>query len=205
MSLGDLAASRAQTLRLVAVLTQPQVDFSPRQGSWSIGEVLDHLLRAEALYRSEIRALIDLKRAGRKPYLRRTFADVNVGPAFLPQPLLPLLDMPLTMMSAFIPDIVVDALTEFPLVAVRNPDIATPQGGRDVTELRGALAQSIDDTRVLLEANQDLDLRRLVSHHPFTGASNIPRILRFLAMHERRHHGQITRVLSHPGFPRAFH
>lgn len=204
MSLGDLAAARAQTLRLVAVLTQPQIDFSPRQGSWSIGEVLDHLLRSEHLYRSDIQTLIDLKRAGREPYLRHSFADVNVGPAFLPRPFLPLLELPLTMMSAFIPDILVDALTEFPLVPVRNPDIATPRAGRDAAELRGALAQSIDATRVLLGANQDLDLRQLVSSHPFTGSSNVPRILRFLAMHERRHHGQITRVLSHPHVPRAF-
>lgn len=204
MSFGDLAAARAHTLRLVAPLTQQQVNFSARQGSWSIGEVMDHLLRAEALYRSEIRALIDLKRAGREPYLRRTFKDVNVGPAFLPRPFLPLLDMPLSMMSLFIPDAVVDVLTEFPLVPVRNPDVATPTAGREVAELRGALAKSIDDTRVLLEANRDLDLGQLVSHHPFTGSSNVPRILRFLAMHERRHHGQITRVLSHPNFPRAF-
>ncbi|OFW18776.1 MAG: hypothetical protein A3H97_04370 [Acidobacteria bacterium RIFCSPLOWO2_02_FULL_65_29] len=204
MSLGDLAAARAQTLRLVAVLTQPQVDFSPRQASWSIGEVLDHLLRAEYLYRSDIRTLIELKRAGRRPYLRRTFADVNVGPAFLPRPFLPMLEMPMTLMSAFIPDIIVDVLTEFPLVPIRNPDVATPQAGREAAELRGALAQSIGDTRELLEANRDLDLSQLVSEHPLTGSSNVPRILRFLAMHERRHHGQITRVLGHHLFPRAF-
>ena len=204
MSLGDLAAARAQTLRLVGVLTQPQVDFSPHQGTWSIGEVLDHLLRAEHMYRSEIKALIDLKRAGREPYLRRTFADVNVGPAFLPRPFLPLIEIPMTLMSAFMPDMVVDALTEHALVPVRNPDIATPQARRDVGELRGALASSVDETRLLLEANQDLDLSQLVTSHPMTGSSNVPRILRFLAMHERRHHSQITRVLSHPVFPRAF-
>ena len=51
MSFDDLASARAQTLSLVATLTQRQVDFSPRAGSWSIGEVLDHLLRAEDNYR----------------------------------------------------------------------------------------------------------------------------------------------------------
>ncbi len=204
MSFDDLASARAQTLWLVATLTQPQVDFSPRPDSWSIGEVLDHLLRAEDLYRSEIHHLIDLKRTGRQPYVRRTFADVNVRPAFLPRPLLPLLDIPFSMMSAFMPDALIDTLTQIPIVPVRNPDVATPRARRNVSELRGDLAQSIDETRLLLEGNADIDMRQLVSSHPFTGTSNVPRILRFLAMHERRHHTQVNRVRSEPKFPRAF-
>lgn len=106
------------------------------------------------------------------------------------------------MMSAVVPDALVDAMTEFPVLPVRNPDVATPRAGCSGAELRGELAKSIDDTRQLLEANRDLDFRQLVSHHPFTGSSNVPRILRFTAMHERRHHGQIGRVMADPQFPR---
>ncbi len=204
MSFDDLDSARAQTLSLVATITQHQMDFSPRPGSWSIGEVLDHLLRAEDLYRTEIGYLIALKRAGQQPYIRRTFSDVNVGPAFVPRPLLPLLEIPFSVMSAITPDVVVDALTEFPLVPVRNPDVAAPRAHRDAIELRGELGKSIDDTRRLLEANRDLDFRELVSQHPFTGFSNVPRILRFVAMHERRHHNQINRVKANPNYPRAF-
>jgi uncharacterized damage-inducible protein DinB len=204
MSFADLASARADTLRLVATLTQVQVDFSPRPGSWSIGEVLDHLLRAEGLYRDEIHRLIELKRAGRKPYLHRSFSDVNVRPAFLPAAFMPLLEIPFSVMSAFIPDVVVDAMTEIPFVAVKNPDAATPQARRGAPELQGELAKSIDDTRQLLERNADLDMTELVFSHPFTGFSNVPRVLRFLAMHERRHQGQIARVKSAPNFPRAF-
>jgi uncharacterized damage-inducible protein DinB len=204
MSFDDLASARAQTLRLVGMLTQRQVDFSPRPGSWSIGEVSDHLLRAEDLYRSEIQRLIELKRAGRPPYIRRSFSDVNVRPAFLPGALLPLLDIPFTLISAFLPDVVVDTLTVTPLVPVRNPDLATPQPNRNAGELRSELTESIDDTWRLLDANRDIDFRELVSQHPFTGYSNVPRILRFLAMHERRHHNQINRVKADPNYPRAF-
>ena len=52
--------------RTVAALTQPQLDFSPRTGRWSIGEVLDHLLLVEAAYRSEIAQLVELQRSGRR-------------------------------------------------------------------------------------------------------------------------------------------
>jgi uncharacterized damage-inducible protein DinB len=204
MSFEDLASARAHTLQLVGTLTQVQVDFSPRPGIWSIGEVLDHLLRAEHLYRTEIGTLIDLKRAGRRPYLQRSFADVNVRPAFLPEAFLPLLEVPFSVMSALIPDVVVDTLTEIPFVPVRNPDVATPKARRSADELRGELAKSVDDTRLLLAMNADIDMRELVSSHPFTGSSNVPRILRFLAMHERRHHGQINRLRSDRNFPRAF-
>ena len=129
---------------------------------------------------------------------------MNVGPAFLPRPFLPLLEIPFTMISAFMPDVIVDTLTVMPLLPVRNPDIATPQANRNAAELTGELATSIDDTRLLLEANGDIDFRELISQHPFTGYSNVPRILRFLAMHERRHHNQIARVKAEPNFPRAF-
>jgi len=204
MSFEDLASARAHTLQLVATLTQVQIDFSPRAGIWSIGEVLDHLLRAEHLYRTEIATLIALKRAGKRPYLQRSFADVNVRPAFLPRAFLPLLEIPFSLMSAFMPDVLIDTLTENPLVPVRNPDAATPEARRSAEQLRGELAKSIEDTRLLLAMNADIDMRELVSSHPFTGSSNVPRILRFLAMHERRHHGQINRLRSDPSFPRAF-
>jgi uncharacterized damage-inducible protein DinB len=198
----DLAAARAATLRLVAPLTQPELDFAPRSGSWSIGEVLDHLLRAEGLYRSEIRRLIDLKLAGRRPYIRRTFADLNVAPAFVPRAVLPWLEMPFTMMNAFVPDIVRDAMTEFPLMAIRNPDIATPQAGRRGDELKSALARSIDELRALIAAHPSLNFSEMVSDHPMTGASTVPQILRFLTLHERRHQGQISRVMGDSRFPR---
>jgi hypothetical protein len=91
----DLAlfrATRNRTLELSDGLTQAQVDFEPGPGQWSVGEVLDHLLRAEALNCREISALIDMTKSGRKPYLKRTFADMNVSMAFIPKSLLPSLE-----------------------------------------------------------------------------------------------------------------
>ena len=198
---GDLAAARAATLRLTEPLTQSQLDFAPHSGSWSIGEVLDHVLRSESLYRSEIQRLVDLKLAGRRPYIRRTFADLNVAPAFVPRAVLPWLEMPFAMMNAFVPDIVRDAMTEFPLMPIRNPDVATPRAGRDGGELRADLMRSIDEMHQLIAAHPSLDFHEMVSDHPLTGASDVPRIFRFLALHERRHQGQISRVMSDRRFP----
>ena len=64
-----LGAARQRTLELMAGLTQVQIEFSPGPGHWSVGEVVDHLLRGEALNRRDIAELIDMAKNGRRPYL----------------------------------------------------------------------------------------------------------------------------------------
>ena len=202
-ALAALSAARAQTLAALAPLSQAQLDFSPRPGRWSIGEVADHLLLAEGLYRDEIERLVALARAGRRPYLKRSFDDINVAPLHLPTPLLSWLQLPLSVMTSVMPEQVRSFVTEFPVLPTRNPDRATPRHGRPGAELRAALARSLADTRGLVEANKDLDFARMISEHPLTGASDVPQILRFLSLHERRHQGQMERVRSDPRFPRS--
>lgn len=43
----DLESARAELLREVEGLSQPQAEWRPTPGDWSIGEVLDHLTIAE--------------------------------------------------------------------------------------------------------------------------------------------------------------
>jgi uncharacterized damage-inducible protein DinB len=197
----SLELARAQTVRLAAPLSQPQLDFTPRAGRWSIGEVLDHLLLAEGLYRGEILQLVELARAGRRPYLRRTFNDINVSPLFLPDALLSWLETPFTIMNHFVPDALRDFVTEFPFVPTRNPDRATPRPRRAGIELRSGLLSSMADTRAIITANADLDFGAMVSEHPLTGPSTVPQILAFLARHERRHQTQIAGVSGDRRFP----
>ena len=198
-----LTAARAQTLAALGPLAQAQLDFSPGPRRWSVGEVADHLLLAEGLYRDEIGRLIALARAGERPYLKRSFADINVSPFYLPTPVLSMLEVPFGLMSRVIPDTVRSFITEFPLLPARNPGLATPRHGRRAADLRADLARSIADTRALIAANMDLDMTRMISEHPLTGASNVPAILRFLSEHERRHQGQMEKVRSDSRFPRA--
>ncbi len=199
--LSDLDAARGQTLKLVAPLSQSQLDFSPRAGRWSIGEVLDHLLRSQKLYQDEIAELVALRRAGRRPYLRRTFRDVNVSPLFLPDAMLPWLDLPLTLTNRVLPDAVRDLLTALPILPSRNADRGAPRPRRAGVDLRRDLLASLASLRDLLAANADLDFRAMVSEHPLTGVSHVPRILAFLAQHERRHHRQIDGIRRDRKFP----
>jgi hypothetical protein len=199
----EFAAARGRTVAIAAPLTQVQLDFSPRSGRWSIGQVIDHVMLAEDLYRGEIARLIELVRAGKRPYLRRTFSDVNVSPLFVPDVFLPMFDLPFTIMNRFIPQAVRDFAVEYPLLPMRNPTIATPRAGRPGAELRGQLVSSLERTHTLLASNVDLPFEQMVSEHPLMGVANVPHILAFLARHERRHHSQVERVRSDATFPRA--
>jgi uncharacterized damage-inducible protein DinB len=194
-------AARASTLKLVASLSQAQIDFSPQAGKWSVGEILDHLLLAEALYRGEIARLIALKRAGKRPYLSRSFADVNVSPLYVPDIVLPWLTLPFTIANLFVPAFVRDFATEYAVIPTRNPDRTTPRAHRPAAVLRAELRTSQAYLRELLSENADLDFSEMVMEHPLTGANNVPAMLAFLARHERRHQGQIARVKAHQRFP----
>ena len=156
-ALGGLAAVRALTLRTVAPLTQQQLEFSPRAGRWSIGEVLDHILLAEAAYRAEISLLIDLKRGGQRPHIARSFADMNGAPFHLPDLVMSWLAVPLGIMNQFIPDALRDLAVEYAIVPVRNPDQATPRPRRPGADLRAELVSSPEAMRALIASNADLD------------------------------------------------
>ena len=199
--LNELTSVRAMTLAAVSPLSQSQLDFSPRPGRWSIGEVADHLLLAEREYRDEIQRLIALARAGKTPYLKRSFADANVSPLFLPNAVLSALEVPFSIVGRFVPDALRGAITEIPILPTRNPDFSTPRAHRRADAIKADLAASIQKTRDLIATNVDLDLSKLVSEHPLMGRTNVPQILTFLARHERRHQGQMERVRAVKGFP----
>ncbi|MGH7320089.1 MAG: DinB family protein, partial [Candidatus Rokuibacteriota bacterium] len=74
---------RIRTLALVEGVSQEELDRRPAGGGWSVGEVLDHLLRAEAANREQIAALVELARAGREPLIRRSLTPDALAPAFI--------------------------------------------------------------------------------------------------------------------------
>jgi uncharacterized damage-inducible protein DinB len=200
-ALAFFAATRAQTLAALAPLSQAQFDFSPAPGRWSVGEVADHLVLAERLYREEVAQLIGLARAGERPYLRRTFAEVNVSPLHLPTAVLSMIETPLGMVTPFIPGPVRAMVTEFPLLRTRNPDRTTPHPRRSGADLRADLSRGLAAVRALIDENDDLDFSAMVSEHPLTGPTTVPQIFHFLALHERRHQGQMERVRRSGQFP----
>jgi len=60
-SLDEFGATRAHTLSMTNGLTQEQLEFVPAPNRWSIGEVLDHMLRAERVNRQQVAQLLARK------------------------------------------------------------------------------------------------------------------------------------------------
>src|SRR3970040_1539870 len=137
---------RMASLGLAAGLTDQQAAFTPGPGKWSVGEVLDHILLAEQLYRDRFTRLIELKKAGRKAELVSDFSGINTSVFFIPKPMLPALELPFKMMNLFVPAAVRETLTRYRLMPAQAPSIAEPRKGRPVAELREALQLSLAQT-----------------------------------------------------------
>lgn len=194
-----LERARAGTLALTAGLAQEDLDRRPARGGWSAGEVLDHLLRAEAANRRDIATLIDLARSGRQPYLRREPTPGGIAPAFVPRSLLPLLSVPVGIVTSFVPFFLRETLIRTRLFPASAADEMRPRQGRPAEELRDELSRSVAETRSLFAANPDLDYRRMLYQHPFLGVNDVAQILLLTAAHEERHQDQIREILARSG------
>lgn len=194
--LARLEGVRARTLDLVADLSQEEMDRRPARGGWSVGEVLDHLLKAEQANRSVIATLIELARSGRRPYLRRELTPRGLAPAFVPRSLLPLLSIPAGIATAFMPFSLRAALIRSRLFPASAADEMWPRHGRPAGELRADLSRSVAETRRLFVAAPGLDYRRMIYQHPFLGANDVPQILLLTAVHEERHQDQVRQLLA---------
>jgi uncharacterized damage-inducible protein DinB len=202
-SLDLVRVTRARTLRLCAGMTQAQADYSPGVGKWSAGEVLDHLLLAEKLYRDIYARLIRMQEAGQRPVVHIGFDEVNTSIAFIPKTMLPMLEIPFTMLNLFVPTKVREAMVQFRFLPAQNPDVAVPQKGKSIEALRGALSASYDETAALLDANPALDYRRMRYTHPLMGDNTVLDSLRVVALHERRHQAQIEEILRSRQYPKV--
>ncbi len=200
-ALDRFAAARRTTLDLTAALSQERLDAAPEGGGWSIGEVLDHLLRAEAVNRGELEELLRLAALGRRPYLRRELSPEGLAPAFVPPGLVPLLSLPASVLSALAPPALRELMVRTRLFPARASAAMRPRRGRPGEELRAELARSLAETRALVIGHPQLDDPRMAVHHPFLGTNDVPQILRLLAAHEERHQDQLRELLR--GLDRA--
>src|SRR5260370_3706036 len=111
-NLAVLLSARAGTLRLCSGISQAQSEFA-RPRKWSVGENLHQLVLADDLYRSYFAQLIEMQKSGQRAVLRRSFADINTSIAYIPKPILPLLEIPFTVMNMFVPSVVRETMIEF--------------------------------------------------------------------------------------------
>ena len=193
-------ATRFETLELVDGLDQEQIDFAAEEGSWSLGQVLDHLIKTDGLYFKNIHRLVARKKAGKTPFIYRGISSVMS----MPKPLrlvAPLFEVPFAVPNSLLPSALrhkVGANRKLPLKA---PDAFIPRADRPIAELREDLHKLIDDLDLL--EKEDMDLRKLYYYNPVLGLATVPGAIEFLAVHEERHQGQLREILSSPEFPRA--
>jgi hypothetical protein len=199
-SLAHLQSVRAQTMDLIEDLSPAQLDFSSGAGKPSVGGVVDHLLLGEKFFRGEIAQLIELKRAGQPPEVKRAFGDLNIPLTFIPKSVLPFTKLPLVMIDFFVPDFVKGFLFRSPALPEQNSHAVTRQR-RPATELRHELSASVKETAALLEANPDLDYRAMIHKHPLLGENSALGLLRILSLYEQRCQSRIKDVLADPLLP----
>ena len=194
---------RDRTIDMVQALSQEQMDSAPVAGEWSIGEILDHLLLSERMYRRDIAELIQLALAGREPRIYRSFRDMNAGPLCMPSSLLPLFEIPFNFFTTLTPWSVREFIARNDLVPMRHADVTTPRQRRSVTELLLDLAESIRETETLFVEHRNLNYDKMVHHHPLLGIQTVPQLLDLMSIHEELHQGQIFRLRANPRFPNA--
>ena len=198
--ISDFRAARERTCSLVAGLSEDEMAQRPVPGTWSPGELVDHLLRTEALWRREVEELVRLRRAGRQPFLSRLWADFPLPVVDrLPAPLLGILHAPLTLFNTFVPTRFFLAFLRHRAVAVAAPPAIAPRRGRTAEELRRELKTESTATVAVFEDNDDVRFRRLIYQHPLFGIVHAVDLLRLITAHEKRHQDQLVEILSDLG------
>jgi DinB superfamily len=173
---------------------------APAPGEWSAGELVDHLLRTERLWRQEVEELLRLKEAGRQPYLSRLLTDFPIPlVGRLPAPLLGLLAVPMTVFNAFLPTGLILAFLRYPTLKAKAPPAIAPRQGRPAAELKRELRSEAEATAAVFEDHPSVRFDRLIYQHPLLGIVTAVDLLRVITVHEQRHQEQLTGILRKLG------
>jgi hypothetical protein len=167
--LGATEAARAELLALMDDLTPGHWDQRGPDGGWTIGEVVGHLQLVED---SSVRALFRAFRTAR---------DAGLGPETESASRLHTLD------SARIHEVV------RPLPA---PAMVTPADAADIAARREKLAYSREGLRKFAAEADGMALSQVKFPHPAIGEIDLYQWVLFIGLHERRHVGQIRRILG---------
>lgn len=186
----SLRRARGDTLGLVEDLSQAQLDASPEAGRWSIGEVLDHLVRSDEMFLKEIRTLADRQRRGRAPLVYRGLG--NGGGLFgsLPWPLRLPVEGTVACWNLVIPAVLRRWAIGQRQLRAQAPKVLRPRARRSREALFADLRASLEELEGLENAD-DIDLSIGLYYSPILGFNTVPGLIRLAAQHERRHQGQI--------------
>lgn len=192
---------RGGTIRLVDGLTEEQAGYRPGPDAWSVAQILDHLLLTEALYRRQMKNLLDLAWEGKRSNIDVSLREVDLSLPLVPKALMPLMAAPLTVMNLFVPQALRETVLRFPIMKARNPKVSEPAPAKPLAVLRQQMAASLAETEALFAGALPAKAARVTVSHPVFGRNTIPNIFGLMAAHEERHGMQIADVLRQPGFP----
>ncbi len=167
-------AMRARLLAEVEGLSEKQVAFQPGLGTWSIGEVLDHLCLAERSMTRTISRLLQ-QAAG--------FGMIGV-PGSIEQPR---------------HTIDLDAYTRQAVA----PDGVVPSPDRPLAQLLAALAESRERLREVCARVDGRVVGPIQLVHFQLGHQNFYQWLALVGAHDAKHLQQIERIKNDPQFPAA--
>ncbi len=193
---------RRETLKLVEGLGQEQSDFQPDRDTWAVGQVLDHILKLDALIVRELEVALNQRRRG-IPFTYRGIADVDTTVPWILRPLLPWVEVPFGIFNAVVPLSVRNSLTGNRAIPLRAPAVLQPRSGRSIEDLRQDLGATFDQLERQQADDPDIDLETTYYYNPITGLSSIAGLYRFVSNHERRHQKQLRDILEAGSFPRA--
>jgi hypothetical protein len=199
--LENLQKVRRRTFSLIYSVSEKQGRFVPRPGSWSVVQVLDHVVLTEGLYKDAIRKLVDLAKAGKKPEITYTLKDIDVSLPVVPQAALAAIELPLNLLNRFIPPVVRQTVIRYPLLPATTPTVAAPGPDLSMATMRDRLLESAIQLGELLQKPLPANPREMTISHPILGFNNILDILGIMAAHEERHQGQIRNILNDPNLP----
>jgi hypothetical protein len=176
--LDDIEKSDQEARRIIAGLSEVQVNWQPRDAAWSMAQCLDHLARANTVYAAALRAAVVDARAARKP--RRG----PIQPAWFSRFFIRTLEPP-------------------PKRKLRAPKKIVPASRIAAHEALGAFLGSQEEVRAVVREGAGLDLNRIRFHNPFIGflRFTVGAGLLIIAAHNRRHIWQAEQVRQSAGFP----
>jgi hypothetical protein len=168
----ELERARAALLREVEGLSQRQADFSPGEGEWSIGEILDHLTLAEtATGKLTTKLFKTLQAGGTAAVFPHDLTEFSPLPPWPPGP-------------------------------AEAPEVVWPGRGKPIGEVLGVMRATRERSRQSVERLGQCDPRALRFEHFRLGDMDLAQWWRLQAEHDGIHLRQIRDVKAGAGFPR---
>ena len=171
-------AAEGEFVRLVEPLTDPQVNWRPADGRWSIAECMAHLAATARAYVGAIDQAVE------RGFSRGLLGGREYHPGRLGQWLVAQMEPP-------------------PRRRLTSPRKIVPQRFESAALLRSDYEQVHRDLIGAVRRAEGLDLARVKLSSPLVPLLRLPlgTWLPFLAAHERRHLWQARQVRQEPAFP----